>query len=88
LPEIAFSSHARHQLALRGATEAEVVAAISEGERMEAKSGRAAYRKNFPFHSHWKGRYYETKQVMPIIVEEGDRVIVITVYAFYIGTVE
>jgi hypothetical protein len=50
-----------------------------------AKRGRDAYRKNFPYHSEWKGRYYETKQVMPIVVVEGAKTVVVTVYVFYFG---
>ena len=55
------------------------------GERIPAKIGRVAYRKNFPFESKWKNRYYEIKQVVPIVVEDGDILVVVTVYAFYIG---
>jgi hypothetical protein len=31
------------------------------------------------------GRYYETKQVMAVVVEETERLLVVTVYAFYFG---
>ena len=82
---IVFSPHAREQLALRGATEAEAEAAILEGERLPAERGRIAFRKNFPFLSDWKGRYYEVKQVMPVVVEEEDAIVVVTVYVFYFG---
>lgn len=80
-----FSPHALLQLSLRGATEAEAEAAIREGERLPARLGRTAFRKNSPFHSEWKGRYYEVKQVMPIVVEEEDAMIVVTVYVFLFG---
>lgn len=70
---------------LRGASEAEVHAVIREGESSPAGLGRTAFRKNFPFHSQWKGRYYEVKQVMPIVVEEEEAIIVVTVYVFYFG---
>jgi len=82
---IVFSPHAREQLALRGGTEDEAQAAILEGERLPAERGRVAFRKNFPFLSDWKGRYYEVKQVMPIVVEEEDAIVVVTVYVFYFG---
>lgn len=55
------------------------------GERVPARQGRAAYRKNFPFRAEWKGRYYETKQVMPIVAEEDDTLVVVTVYVFFFG---
>jgi len=85
---IVFSLHARQQLALRGGTEAEAQAAILEGERLPAERGRIAFRKNFPFLSLWKGRYYEVKQVMPVVVEEEDAMVAVTVYVFYFGGLE
>jgi len=85
MKRIVFSLHAREQLALRGGTEAEVQAAILEGEGLPAERGRTAFRKNFPFLSDWKGRYYEVKQVIPVVVEEEDAIVVVTVYVFYFG---
>ena len=52
---------------------------------MPAERGRIAFRKNFPFLSDWKNRYYEVKQVVPIVVEEEDAIVVVTVYVFYFG---
>ena len=85
MKRIIFSPHAREQLVLRGATEAEAETAILEGERLPAERGRIAFRKNFPFLSDWKDRYYEVKQVMPVVVEEEDAIVVVTVYVFYFG---
>ena len=85
MKRIVFSAHAREQLALRGGTEAEAQAAILEGEGLPAERGRTAFRKNFPFLSDWKGRYYEVKQVMSVVVEEEDAIVVVTVYVFYFG---
>ena len=82
---IVFSRHALDQMLKRGVTKTEVVTAIREGEMAPAKEGRLAFRKNFPFESDWKGKYYEIKQVMPIVAEEAERFVVITVYAFYFG---
>lgn len=82
---VVFSRHALDNLGDRGATRDEVEEAIRLGEQIAAKQGRTAFRKNFPFHSTWKGRAYETKQVMPLVVEQPDRMVVITVYAFFIG---
>jgi hypothetical protein len=82
---IEISQHALERLPQRGITQKEVEIAIRQGERIPAESGRFAFRKNFPFESKWKNRYYEIKQVMPIVVEEGDKLVVVTVYAFYIG---
>ncbi len=85
MKRIVFSAHARQQLILRGATHDEVRSAIAEGERLPARQGRIAFRKNFSFHSEWKGRYHEMKQVMPIVVEETGAAVVVTVYVFYFG---
>jgi len=82
---IVFSPHAVVQMELRGGTEAEVRSAIREGERQAARLGRTAFRKNFSYQAQWKGRYYETKQVMPVVVEENDTFVIVTVYVFYFG---
>ncbi len=82
---VVFSRHALEQMTRRAVTEAEVEAAIREGERAPAKKDRVSFRKNFRFESDWKGKYYEIKQVMPIVVEERDQFVVITVYSFYFG---
>jgi hypothetical protein len=82
---IVFSQHAAEQMPDRGATQQEVEAAIRAGERVPAKKGRIAFRRNFSFRREWKGHYYEGKQVMPVVVEENDRMVVVTVYVFYYG---
>ena len=38
---------------------------------------------NFPFNSEWNGRWYRTKQVRPIFVEEEEEIVVVTVYTYY-----
>lgn len=82
---IRFSAHALDQLADRGATKEQVEESIRSGESLPAKKGRLAFRKNFTYTSEWKGRFYATKQVMPIVVQEGADMVVITVYVFYFG---
>ncbi|MGB9613196.1 MAG: DUF4258 domain-containing protein [Candidatus Margulisiibacteriota bacterium] len=85
MKEIEFSQHALDQLQDRGATKEEVIKTIREGEQVPAKKGRLAFRKNFSFEAEWKGKIYKVKQVMPIIIEESDKLVVITVYTFYFG---
>ena len=80
---VVFSRHARQQMLERGASEEEVIEAISDGERTPAKHGRVAYRRNFRYNRIWSGRRYPTKQVMPIAKDEKGRIVVITVYTFY-----
>jgi hypothetical protein len=85
MKSIVFSTHALEQMADRGANASDVEIAMHEGEEIPAKQGRKAFRKNFAFNSQWKGRYYEVKQVVPIVAEEADTLVVITVYVFYFG---
>ena len=82
---IIFSLHGLGQLKDRGTTEEEVKRAVREGEKASAKKKRIVFRKNFLFDSIWKGKHYQMKQVMPIMVEEGGKWIVVTVYVFYFG---
>lgn len=83
--DIKFSQHAMDNMNDRGATKGEVELAVREGEHLPAKKGRLAYRKNFNYDGMWKGKYYKIKQVMPIVAEEADKFVVITVYVFFMG---
>ena len=70
-------------MAERGATEAEVVAAVREGERFPAKFGRTGFRRNFLFDGKWRGHRYGTKQIEAFAVKEGADWLVITVMVKY-----
>ena len=78
-----FSAHARFQMIERGANEEEVKMSILQGESEIAKKGRKIYRKNFQFTGKWRGKTYRIKQVAPVVVEEREKIIVVTVYVFY-----
>jgi hypothetical protein len=80
---VEFSRHARQQMRERGAEQGEVVAAIREGQAEPARKNRTMYRKNFQFDEVWRGRRYRIKQVAPVVAEEPDRLVVVTVYTFY-----
>lgn len=67
----------------RGANKNEVKEAIKNGERIPAKRGRRAYRRNFQYNKEWGGKLYSMKQVMPVVVEENETIVVVTVYTFY-----
>ena len=67
----------------RGANKNEVEEAIKKGERIPAKRGRRAYRRNFQYNKEWGGKLYSMKQVMPVVVEENETIVVVTVYTFY-----
>ncbi|HUT03860.1 MAG TPA: DUF4258 domain-containing protein [bacterium] len=77
------SDHALRQIEERGISKNEVLEAIDKGERVPAKKGRLSFRLNFDFNRRWGGKYYAVKQVVPIVVEEKERLVVVTVYAFY-----
>lgn len=83
MKRIRLTRHAKEQCVERGATEREVKAAIRKGSREPAKLGRELCRYNFSFGKTWQGRPYAIKQVAPIIREEVQEIVVITVYTFY-----
>ncbi len=80
---IRLTRHAEEQASERGATEAEVMEAVAKGSREPAKHGRELCRYNFTFGKNWQGKHYPIKQVAPVIKEEADEIVVITVYTFY-----
>ena len=75
--------HARERARERGASESEIAATVSAGERLPAKFGRLAFRRNFIFGGVWRGKQYATKQVEAIAVEESQRWLVITILVKY-----
>jgi hypothetical protein len=83
LKPIRLTAHAAEQCTERGATEAEVEYAIRHGARERVKRGRWMCRHNFQYDAQWQGRHYAIKQVAPIIVEEQNETIVVTVYTFF-----
>jgi len=71
--------HAKERLQERGASEAEVVETIEDGESFPAKFGRTGFRRNFRFDGSWRGRQYAMKQVEAYAVFEKGEWLVITV---------
>ena len=67
----------------RGVEQAEVIAAIREGQAEPAHKNRIICRKNFQFDGVWRGRRYTIKQVAPVVAKESDKLVVVTVYASY-----
>lgn len=80
---IVFSSHAREKMLDRGASEGEVKTAINSGSSEPARKGRVMFRKNFGYDRLWRGKHYALKQVAPIVAEESDRLVVVTVFVYY-----
>ena len=80
---IRLTLHATEQCVERGASESEVREAIQRGLRQPAKRGRLMYRLNFQFAAEWQGKHYAIKQVAPVVAEEQNEIVVVTVYTFY-----
>ncbi len=67
----------------RKAFKEEVETAIRKSVWKPAEEGRLTASFVFSFGAEHFGRYYSTKEVVPIFVEEKDRIVVITVYTFF-----
>lgn len=80
---IRLSAHALRYKHKRGFTETEVQNAIQNGVWQAASSRRFECRYNFSFGQMWNGRFYTTKQVRPIFVEEDEEIVVVTVYTYF-----
>ena len=80
---IRLSTHAAGYVNRRGFTVAEVKEAIRTSQWQPAELGRLECRKNFTFGKEWNGKFYATKQVRPVFVEEASEIVVVTVYTYY-----
>lgn len=80
---IRLSGHAKEQLVYRGVTKEEVVETISSSTWQPSELGRLECRKDFSYEKEWNKKYYKTKQVKPIFVEEEKEIVVITVYSYF-----
>jgi len=80
---IRFSRHAVENMRRRGTTAVEVSQTITEASWVPARAGRFECVKDFLYNDYWNGKLYRTKQVVPIFKEEGNNIVVITVYVFY-----
>jgi hypothetical protein len=80
---IRLSGHASEYLRRRGFTVADVEETIRSGDWLQAKSDRLEASKDFPFDGEWNGRYYATKRVRAVFVDEAVEIVVVTVYTYY-----
>ena len=80
---IEICSHAREQMAERGASEEEVLMAIHRGEAEPAQKNRTLYKKNFQFGKVWRGKEHTIKQVVPVVAQTPVKLVVVTVYVYY-----
>lgn len=81
--DVRLHAHALERLAERGATEAEVVATVQEGERFPARYGRTGFRRNFAFGGEWRGRTFATKQVEAYAVDEDGWLVITVIVRFF-----
>lgn len=80
---IRLTKHAQEQCIERGTNEQEIIEAIRHGTRQSAKQGRDKYQTIIQANSHWQGKFYPLKKVVPIVTETEQELIVITVYTYY-----
>ena len=80
---IRLSAHAYENIGRRGASGQEVIDSIRTATWEPARQGRQECRKDFAYGQEWNGKFYATKQVRPIFVEEADEIVVVTVYVYY-----
>ena len=80
---VRFTKHAIQRMKERGARKEDVMEAIRTGRREPAERGLFFYRLNLEFGREWDGRRYAVQQVSPVVDEEDDCFVVVTVYTFY-----
>ena len=80
---IKFSKHALSYKEKRGFTESEVEDTIGNSEWLNAELGRLECKKDFEFNNIWNSKFYKTKQIKPVFVEEEDDIVVVTVYTYF-----
>jgi hypothetical protein len=83
LKPVVYTRHAGNRCAARGTTEADVTAAIRNGKREPAQRGLWLYRLNLEYQREWDGKWYAVQQVAPVVEEQAERFVVVTVYTFY-----
>jgi hypothetical protein len=83
LKPIRLSTHALSYTNKRGFTVAEVEEAIRTSPWQPTELRRLDCRKDFAYRKEWNGKFYPTKQVRPVFVEEAAEVVVVTVYTYY-----
>ena len=80
---IRLSAHALGYAAKRGFTVEEVEETIRGESWEQTERGRLQCRRGLPYRDTWNGKWYETKLVRPIFVDEPDEIVVVTVYTYY-----
>ena len=80
---IRLSKHAQLRLSMRGCTVAEIEETIRAASWQAADLERMECQKDFPFGGVWNGKFYATKRVRPIFIDNPAEIVVVTVYTYY-----
>ncbi len=80
---IRHSEHAKIRSNFRGATKEEISEAIRTTKWQASSLNKLECVKDFSFNKTWNNKFYKTKQVKPIFVEEDNEIVVVTVYVYY-----
>ena len=81
--KIRIHPHARERMTERGATEAEVIATVKQGARFPAKFLRTGFRRNFPFNSEWRGKFYRAKKIEAFAVEDNGWLVITVIVKYF-----
>jgi hypothetical protein len=77
------SAHAEIRACARGTTEEEVIETIKTSKWQSSELNKLECCKDFVFNKTWNNKFYKTKQIRPIFVEEEKNIVVVTVYVYY-----
>lgn len=82
---IRFTNHARERMILRGASVKEVVDAIRQGTKREARRSKLQSRLTFPFDniSPVNGKSYQNKTVEAVYADEENAIVILSVKVYY-----
>ena len=80
---IRLSAHAQGYTERRGFTASEVKQAIRTATWEPAQQGRLECSLEIEYNDEWNGKFYTTKQVKPVFVDEETEIVVITVYTYF-----
>lgn len=68
---------------IRGVEEKEVIETIKTSKWQNSELNKLECRKDFVFNKIWNDKFYKTKQIRPIFVEEEKEIVVVTAYVYY-----
>ena len=83
MKEIFFTKHAMQRMKDRNTNQKEIETAITLSKWKKAEKGRYTCSYCFPFEKEHFNNYYKSKEVVPIFIEEENKIIIITVYTYF-----